>query len=188
VGSATNPLGVGPGEACPIREAEHLHERTLPNLFDAAIGLRLRNASYRSNVKQYESEEISNQVATNDLRALVELGLLQKHGAKRGTYYTGTDDLREIVTKIRADRKPIDASSLFAIRGRPLRLRSPSRRLAALLGRHPRRPRLPALLATLAPERNRRGVLALVGVRRRLVTGRLVRDRLRQLVQVGGVA
>ncbi len=37
-----------------IREAEHLHERTLPSLYDATIGLRIRNASYRTNVQQFE--------------------------------------------------------------------------------------------------------------------------------------
>lgn len=97
-----------------IREQHKLHERTLPNLFDAAIGLRLRNASYRSNVEQFEAGDgISHQVATNDLRTLTELGLLEKHGEKRATYYLGAPRLREIAAEVRGGRRPIDASGLF---------------------------------------------------------------------------
>lgn len=99
-----------------IREQHKLHERTLPNLFDAAIGLRLRNSSYRSNVKRFDGGEgISNQVATSDLGTLVELGLLEKHGAKRGTYYLGAPQLKEIVAEVRKGRKPIDAGELFSV-------------------------------------------------------------------------
>lgn len=99
-----------------IREQHKLHERTLPNLFDAAIGLRLRNASYRSNAKRFDGGGgISNQVATSDLGTLVELGLLEKHGAKRGTYYVGASQLKEIVAEVRKGRKPIDAGELFSV-------------------------------------------------------------------------
>ncbi len=96
-----------------IREDEHLHERTLPSLFDAAIGLRIRNASYRTNVQQFEGYEISNQVATNDLHTLVNLGLFAQHGVKRGTHYVGTKRLTEISDRVRAGRKPLDATNLF---------------------------------------------------------------------------
>jgi hypothetical protein len=64
-----------------IREREHLHERTLPTLFDATLGLRVRNASHRANVEQFDGNGISNQVATNDLRTLVSLGLLEAAAA-----------------------------------------------------------------------------------------------------------
>jgi Fic family protein len=97
-----------------IQEKEHLHERTLPTLLDAAIGLRIRNASYRSNAHNWTDSEISPQAATNDLRTLVRLDLLEQHGAKRGTYYVGTKTLTEIRNRVRAGRKPIDASALFA--------------------------------------------------------------------------
>jgi len=97
-----------------LRELHSLHDRTLPNLFDATIGLRLRNASYRSNVEHFEGEEISNQVATNDLRTLVNLELLEKRGQKRGTFYVASKQLRDIHQRVRSDREPIDASELFA--------------------------------------------------------------------------
>jgi Fic family protein len=96
-----------------LREKGGLPERTVSSLFDAAIGLRIRNASHRKGVELLEQIEISNQVATNDLRQMVQAGLLEQRGAKRGTFYTATDSLAEIRDKIRAERRPIDASSLF---------------------------------------------------------------------------
>lgn len=78
------------------------------------MGLRIRNSSYRINVRSWENEKISAQVATNDLRALVDAGLLVRQGAKRGTYYLAGKPLVEIREKIRSGRDPIDPSSLFA--------------------------------------------------------------------------
>lgn len=96
-----------------LREAEDLPERVMGSLFDVAIGLRIRNASHRKGVELTEQVEISNQVATNDLRRMVQAGLVDQRGSKRGTYYVAADPLVEVREKIRADRKPIDASSLF---------------------------------------------------------------------------
>lgn len=98
-----------------LRDAAKLHDRTLPNLFDAAIGLKIRNSSYRSNVEAQEGEEISTQVAGNDLRTLVELGLLERRGVKRGTYYIAGKPLVEIRGQVQANREEIDASELFAL-------------------------------------------------------------------------
>jgi Fic family protein len=91
-----------------------LPERAMTALFDAAIGLRVRNSSYRSVLKQSD-EEISNQVATNDLRAMVAAGLLAQRGRNRGTYYEAAPPLIEIRARIRADRQPLDADSPFPI-------------------------------------------------------------------------
>jgi predicted HTH transcriptional regulator len=96
-----------------IREREHLHERTLPTLFDATIGLRVRNSSHRANVEAFEDAEISHPVATSDLRTLVKLGLLEKKGEKRGTYYVAGEQLRDIRSRVQGNREPIDASALF---------------------------------------------------------------------------
>ena len=57
--------------------------------------------------------QISNQLATGDLRAMSQAGLLEPRGAKRGAYYRAGDPLRDIFTKERSSRTPIDASSLF---------------------------------------------------------------------------
>jgi Fic family protein len=96
-----------------LRERHLLPERTISALFDAAIGLRIRNSSYRSTLRAND-EEISNQLATGDLRAMAKAGLLRQLGAKRGTYYQAAEPLQEIVTGVRSSRKVLDASSLFA--------------------------------------------------------------------------
>jgi Fic family protein len=90
-----------------------LPERSIQGLFDATLGLRVRNASYRSVLKRFGAEEVSHQVATTDLRALVEAGLLMQHGKKRGTYYVAAEPLKEIRARARERRQPLDASSLF---------------------------------------------------------------------------
>lgn len=87
--------------------------RSIQALFDATLGLRVRNASYRSVLKQFEKEEISNQVATSDLRAIVDAGLLEQRGKKRGTFYVAGATLIEIRERVRGGRQPIDASTLF---------------------------------------------------------------------------
>ncbi len=91
-----------------------LPARSIQALFDATLGLRIRNASYRSVLKRSENEGVSNQVATSDLRTLVEAGLLEQHGRKRGTFYVAAPPLVEIRERARAERQPIDASALFA--------------------------------------------------------------------------
>lgn len=96
-----------------LRGANGLPERAVSSLFDAAIGLRIRNASHRKDVELTEQEEISHQVATNDLRAMVRAGLVNQRGSKRGTYYVAAKALVEVRERIRADRQPIDAGSLF---------------------------------------------------------------------------
>lgn len=90
-----------------------LPERSIQALFDATLGLRVRNSSYRSALKRFGGEEVSNQVATSDLRALVEAGLLKRRGKKRGTYYEADEPLEEIRGRARERRQPIDANSLF---------------------------------------------------------------------------
>jgi Fic family protein len=96
-----------------LRQKHGLPERTVTPLFDAAIGLRVRNASYRSALRRFD-EAISNQVATSDLRSMVSAGLLEQHGAKRGTYYQAAETLQGIYADVRGKRTPIDASRLFA--------------------------------------------------------------------------
>jgi Fic family protein len=93
---------------------QRLPDRALAALFEATIGLRVRNSSYRAALEGW-NEEISNQVATSDLRAMVQAGLLDQHGRKRGTYYVAAEPLRALRAKVRQGRSPIDAGSLFEI-------------------------------------------------------------------------
>ncbi len=95
-----------------LREASRLSDRTTAALFDAAIGLRVRNVGYRAQLRGW-GEEISNQVATTDLRAMVNAGLLRAHGRNRGAYYVANEPLVRIREQVRADRRRIDTSGLF---------------------------------------------------------------------------
>lgn len=97
-----------------LRTARGLHERTMAAVFDAAIGLRIRNASYRAQLRDWR-EPVSNQVATSDLKSMVDAELLAQHGQKRGTYYVAAPIVSEIAARIRRERQPIDGARIFEI-------------------------------------------------------------------------
>ena len=67
-----------------------LHERTSLALLEAALGLRVRNSSYRV------SADISNNLASRDLKVLVDAGLLLPEGERRGRVYRPSDVVRDI--------------------------------------------------------------------------------------------
>lgn len=79
-----------------------LPERTILALSDAASGLRVRNASYRS------VADISVQVATKDLALLVGRELLIPTGDKRGRSYQASEFLKEIRSRFREPKRVID--------------------------------------------------------------------------------
>ena len=92
-----------------------LPERCAAALVDTAYGLRIRRGSYRSASEAMTGEEISDQTASRDLIAMVDVGLLEAVGERRARYYlTGKDqmDLRE---QIRAKRPPREADDPFRI-------------------------------------------------------------------------
>jgi len=99
-----------------VRESEHLWtalsdlvaahrlpERSLAALFDAAQGLRVRNGTYRASF-EITSEQISEQTAGGDLRRLVEAGLLETRGERRGRHYVAGAPLVELMDRIRGAR------------------------------------------------------------------------------------
>jgi len=67
-----------------------LPERMVSALWDAAHGFKVRNGTYRS------AADISEQSASKDLRALVNAGLLEAHGAKRGRFYLAAPKILEV--------------------------------------------------------------------------------------------
>lgn len=81
--------------------AHGLPERSIPALFDAAQGFRMRNAAYRDHA------EVSQVVAGRDLQALAAAGLLEAHGQRRGRYYVASDKLMGLEASILRDRTPI---------------------------------------------------------------------------------
>lgn len=89
-----------------LATTQSLPERTAAGLVDAAYGLRLRRGSYRSLADSVVGEEISDLTATRDLKAMVEAGLLEAIGERRGRYYIAAADLIAIRDKIRAGRPP----------------------------------------------------------------------------------
>lgn len=93
---------------------KRLPQRAAGALFEATLGMKVRNSSYRASLRMWD-EEISHQVATDDLRAMVDAGLLLRLGAKRGTFYTAADPLKRIWEEVRKNRTPINAESLFSL-------------------------------------------------------------------------
>lgn len=100
-----------------LRAARGLPERVTAALFDAAIGLQVRNAGYRALLRSW-GEEVSHQTATTDLRAMVNTGLLRAHGRNRGAFYDAGAPLRQVGAEVRRGRTPIDTSHLFEPDGR----------------------------------------------------------------------
>jgi Fic family protein len=72
-----------------------LPERVIFALSDATFGYRVRNATYRT------VAEISESLASRDLKLLVENGLLAPDGEKRGRVYVASDKLRSLRERTR---------------------------------------------------------------------------------------
>ena len=94
-----------------------LPERTALGLTEAAGGLKVRNASYRV------AADVSGNLASRDLKSLVDAGFLVAQGEKRGRHYVASEPIRAIRAKHRLPKgtddpfAPIvsaDQPSLFA--------------------------------------------------------------------------
>lgn len=95
-------------ECAAIAEAKHLPERSVGGLMEAALGFRLRNATYRSILDATAAEQISELTATRELKAMVDAGLLRAVGERRGRHYVAESLLTDIQGQIRQDRPPRD--------------------------------------------------------------------------------
>lgn len=95
-----------------IAGQEGLADRVVAAMFDAAIGLRVRNNTYRAAVA--DVEEISDATASRDLGKLVDANLLQPHGEKRGRYYSRSPRLGAVWQAIIESRDPKDDRDPFA--------------------------------------------------------------------------
>jgi Fic family protein len=108
---------------CVALSRQHrLNERVTGGLVEAALGLRLRNASYRAVVEATSGEEITELTASRDLRAMTDAGLLIAIGERRGRHYLGSEALRDIHAAIRASRPPRDELDPFVIAQRGIQL------------------------------------------------------------------
>jgi Fic family protein len=96
-----------------LTQQHHVPERAISALFDAVFGYRVRRATYRAALEDAD-EIVSEQTATRDFKALVDAGLLEPHGDKRGRFYTGSRLLEEIRERARETRSSKDRSDPFA--------------------------------------------------------------------------
>lgn len=90
-----------------------LPERALIALFDAAMGFRVRNQTYRADVEDSTDVELTDATARRDLTRLTELGLLEARGERRGRYYVAGRELRELRAAIVQSRGTRDDSDPF---------------------------------------------------------------------------
>ena len=82
-----------------------LQERCVFALSDAALGYRVRNATYRG------MASVSEQVASRDLQKMVEAGLLVPRGERRGRHYVAGEWLRQVRAATRARKVTTDPFS-----------------------------------------------------------------------------
>lgn len=82
-------------------------------LVDAAYGRRITRPSYINEASLTEPKEVTEFVASCDLRRLSDLGLLLPHGEKRGRYYLGSLEIRRIRESVRDDLPMSDPYELI---------------------------------------------------------------------------
>lgn len=90
-----------------------VRDKGLPNraalgLLEAAFGARVRNTSYRV------STDVSGNLASRDLKQLVDAGLLEAKGEKRGRHYVAAPPVREVRERNRRPKGVDDPFALFA--------------------------------------------------------------------------
>lgn len=85
-----------------ILKRKNFNERSLPSAVDAAFGYRIQRQHYMA------SAEVSEQVASRELRDLVDGGLFVAQGETRGRWYKGSDLLKEIYLRNYQPRTLID--------------------------------------------------------------------------------
>jgi Fic family protein len=78
------------GELETLIEKRSLPERSVVALADAALGLKVRNTSYRA------AAQVNDVAASRDLKSLVDAGLLVKQGENRGRFYTASEEILSI--------------------------------------------------------------------------------------------
>ena len=85
-----------------LLKRKKVNERAMPALVDAAFGYRIRRSHY------IDSAEVSEQVASVELRMLVDLGFLVAEGETRGRIYRASDKLSQIYRRCYEPRSTAD--------------------------------------------------------------------------------
>lgn len=94
-------------EISKIMRLNSLNDRLGNALLDATFGYQVRSGAYQ------KENEVSDVVASRDLRRACEIGLLMPVGEKRGRYYEAGKTLREIWGRVRTDDKAPDPYELL---------------------------------------------------------------------------
>jgi Fic family protein len=102
-------------ECAQLAAARRLPDRAVGALADATMGFRLRNASYRRVIELTDGNEISELTASRDLKALVDAGLVDPIGERRGRYYVAAEPLTDVRAEIRRRRPARADAGLFAV-------------------------------------------------------------------------
>lgn len=97
-----------------VRSERSLPDRSIVAMFDAAMGMRIRRATYQATFEEM-GEDISEQSAARDLRRLVDAHLLIPRGEKRGRFYVGGSELQKLRGDIVDARKARDDTDPFFI-------------------------------------------------------------------------
>ena len=87
------------GELSELVIAARMPDRTALALLQAAFGSRVRNSSYRV------SADVSKNLASRDLKELVDAGFLVPEGQKRGRFYKASPLVAEIRQRLRLPKK-----------------------------------------------------------------------------------
>ncbi len=79
-----------------------LHERMVVPLVDMSFGMAMTNTRYQTDA------DVTQYMASRDLKRLSDLGLVEPVGEKRGRRYLPGPELAEAVSRVRSERKSID--------------------------------------------------------------------------------
>lgn len=107
------------GEIARIADQHKLHERMQMPLMDAAFGYKVRNQRHRT------ESEISEVVASRDLKALCELDLLRPIGEKRGRFYVAGPSIAGLRERFSDRSRAANPYELIAAKGRASQLSLP---------------------------------------------------------------
>ena len=93
-----------------IAKAANINDRSCAALFDAALGFRVTNQRYKSDA------DVTELVASRDLKRLCDAGLFEPFGEKRGRYYLAAGPLRAARAATRLPRSIGDPYDLITRR------------------------------------------------------------------------
>ena len=96
-----------------LAQRRGIPERAVNTLCDAARGWSLRRSLYLARTETNDGQPISDGMASRDLQAMVEAGLLTPIGDKRGRRYQRSQELADIWAEIRSARPHRDEADPY---------------------------------------------------------------------------